>query len=210
MKFKTITTILLTSVFLFACDDETTNNSETENDSNNSAIEIVKNPSVSLPVDIFVNSDYDKFAGEKIVFTRSISSVSLTDFAEDEELSFKKKYGNTFDNYNLDLTNKYKKLKIQMSHDFNANKDYEKRESFIFDKNTIFVAGDYELTANEVVNKQLQFLSTDYKVGGTYETSSEIEIAIPNEFISEHLQLKTTQQLDDEYNTIFIDLVNEK
>lgn len=210
MKFKTITTILLTSVFLFACDDETTSNNITENDSDSSAVEIEKNPSVSLPVDIFVNSDYDKFAGEKIIFTRSITSVSITDFAEDEEISFKKKYGNTFSDYNLDLVNNYKKLKIKMSHDFNASKDYEKRESFMFDKNTTFVAGDYELIANEVVNKQLQFLSTDYKVGGSYETSSEIEIAIPNEFISDHLQLKTTQQLDDEYKTIFIDLVNKK
>lgn len=81
MKFKTITTILLTSVFLFACDDETTSNNITENDSDSSAVEIEKNPSVSLPVDIFVNSDYDKFAGEKIIFTRSITSVSITDFA---------------------------------------------------------------------------------------------------------------------------------
>ena len=47
-------------------------------------------------------------------------------------------------------------------------------------------------------------------MGGTYEPTSEIEIAIPNEFITEHLQLKTIQQLDDEYKTIYIDLVKEK
>lgn len=208
MRFKTITTILLSSVILFACDNDSTNKNDT-NDSNNS-VEIVKNPSVKLPVDIFVKSNHDKFTGEEIVFTRSISKVSITDFGEDEEISFKKKYGNTFNNYNLDLTNKYKKLKIEMLHNFDSKENYKGRESFVLDKNTIFVAGDYELTANEVVNKQLQFLSTDYKVGGTYELSNEIEIAIPNEFVTEHLQLKTTQQLDDNFKTIFIDLVNEK
>lgn len=112
-------------------------------------------------------------------------------------------------NLNLDLS-KFKKLTIQLSHQFDAKEKYEKRESFVLDEDTVFVAGDYELTANEVVNNQLQFLSTDYKVGGSYEPTNEIEIAIPKEFISEHLQLKTTQKLDDEYKTIFIDLVQEK
>ena len=97
-----------------------------------------------------------------------------------------------------------------MSHQFTANKEYNTRENFTLDKNTTFVAGDYELTANEIVNKQLNFLSIDYKVGGTYEPTQEIEIAIPNEFITEHLQLKTIQQLDDEYKTIYIDLVQGK
>jgi len=121
-----------------------------------------------------------------------------------------KSYGSTFDNYTLNLSENFKKLTMKMSHQFTANQEYQKRESFILDGKTVFTAGDYELTGNEVVNKQLNFLSTDYKVGGTYEPTSEIEIAIPNEFITEHLQLKTIQQLDDEYKTIYIDLVKEK
>lgn len=210
MRVKTVTSILLSSVILFGCSSGNTTENTTENIIKVDTAEVKKNPSVELPVPIFVNSDYDKFIGTKVTFTRSIDSVSISDFGEDEEISFKKIYGNLFDSYNLDLSKKFKKLKLQMSHQFIADRDYEKRENFILDGNTIFVAGDYELTANEIVNMQLDFLSTDYKVGGNYEPTSEIEIAIPNEFITEHLQLKTIQQLDDEYKTIYIDLVLEK
>lgn len=210
MKLKTVASILLSSVVIFGCSSENTNQNTTENITEVDTVEVEKKPSVELPVNIFVNSDYDKFTGTKITFTRSIDSISISDFAEDEEISFMKSYGSTFDNYNLNLSENFKKMKMKMSHQFTANEEYKKRESFTLDKNTIFIAGDYELTGNEIVNKQLNFLSTDYKVGGTYEPTSEIEIAIPNEFITEHLQLKTIQQLDDEYKTIYIDLVKEK
>ena len=210
MRVKTVVSILLSSVVIFGCSSENTNQNTTENITEVDTVEVEKKPSVELPVNIFVNSDYDKFTGTKITFTRSIDSISISDFAEDEAISFMKSYGSTFDNYNLNLNEDFKKLTMKMSHQFTANQEYKKRESFIIDEKTVFTAGDYELTGNEVVNKQLSFLSTDYKVGGTYEPTSEIEIAIPNEFITEHLQLKTIQQLDDEYKIIYIDLVKEK
>jgi len=210
MKLKTVASILLSSVVIFGCSSENTNQNTTENITEVDTVEVEKKPSVELPVTIFLDTDSAKSIGKEQSFNRSINSVSISDFAEGEEISFKKKYGNTFDNYNLNLTEQFKKLKIEMSHQFTGDENYNRLKSFILDKNTIFVTGDYELTANEIVNMQLNFLSIDYKVGSSFEPTSEIEIAIPNEFITEHLQLKTIQQLDDEYKTIYIDLVQEK
>lgn len=209
MRFKTLATIILSSTILIACNSENTSETDIENNSNIDTVEVIKNPSVALPVNIFVNSDYDKFASADITFTRTINAVSISDFTQDEVATFKKKYGSVFDNYNLDIS-KYKKLKIELSHNFEGDEKYEGLESFILDKDTNFVAGEYDLTANEIVNEQLNYLSIDYKVGANFDTTQEIEIAIPNEFISEHLQLKTIQQLDDQAKEIYINLVEEK
>ena len=114
LKVKTVVPILLSSVVIFGCSSENTNENTTENVTEVDTVEVKKNPSVELPVNIFVNSDYDKFTGTKIIFTRNIDSVSISDFAEDEEISFKKSYGSTFDNYNLNLSESFKKMTLKM------------------------------------------------------------------------------------------------
>lgn len=208
MKSKTVAICLLSTSILIACgnNEEPTNTSvETEQ---NETQEVVKNESVKLPVTIFENSDYDKNKVDQINFKRIIESAEITDFTEnDDELAFKNRYGNVFESYNLDLIKNYRKLTIKLSHNFEGTENYEKTETFILDKNTNFVAGDYDLIANDIVNAQLDFLSTDFRLDSTYDLTNEIVIAVPNEFISEHLQLKTVQDSDGVMKTIYIDLV---
>ena len=208
MRLKLLATCMLSSFLLFGCNDAVNNEGYDYSNSHNETA-IVKHEAVLLPVAIFVNSDYDKFAGTTITFTRSINNVNIHDFDESEKASFTKKYGSVFDGYNIDFS-KYKKLTISASHQFEGKDNYEGFESFILDGSTVFVTGDYELIANEIVNKQLHYLSTDYKVGSSFEQAHMIEIAIPNEFVNDNLQLKTIQQLDEQINEIYINLVDDK
>lgn len=171
---------------------------------------VKKHEASTLPIEIYMDSEYAKWTGKENTFTRSITSVEVKGFDESTEIEFLERYGNEARMQHMDLQNDYKLLVITMSHELKGEKKEVDREAFILNAGSGLVIGDDELSLmNEFLGYQQEFIATDYKVGKTMEGTGDIFLAIPNEFAdNKNLQLKILQKLDTEKKYIYIDVPN--
>ncbi|WP_255485855.1 hypothetical protein [Sporosarcina sp. BP05] len=171
---------------------------------------VKKHEAVSLPVNIYVNSEYAKSLGTENTFSRSITSVEIKDFDESTEIEFLERYGNDVRKQGINLQEAYKLLVITMSHELKGEKKEADREAFMLNAGSGLVIGDDELgLSNEFLSYQQEFIATDYRVGKTIDETGDIFLAIPSEFAdSKNLQLKVLQKLDNVNKNIYVDLQN--
>jgi len=200
------TIFLSLGLLLVGCNDTNTKN-ET-NTTTHEKQEITKDQvvkqSVDLPVDIFFKEQY--FPGEDVSFTRSIKSVQVEDFKDaDEEQSFFDRYSTNFRPMIKDNLHDYKKVTIDMFQKFDKEWHKDFYEAFILDKTSAIFVGE-EVTDNPVLNEQFKTITTDYKAGKTGEETGEIILAIPKDLMKNKVQLKTVKRIDDEPETIYVDL----
>ena len=168
---------------------------------------VKKNESVNLPVNIFQNNNY-KIEGQKVTFTRSITTQEIKDFDQSLELVFWDRY-NTYDKRkNINLKNDFKLLIINMKHEINEKARRSPNEGFLLNKGSGLVIGDKELAGeNEFLEYQQSYITTDYMVKKTSEGKGDILLAIPKEYAkSKALQLKLVQKIDGENKLVYIDL----
>lgn len=168
---------------------------------------VKKNESVNLPVNIFQNNNY-KIEGQKVTFTRSITTQEIKDFDQSLELVFWDRY-NTYDKRkNINLKNDFKLLIINMKHEINEKARRSPNEGFLLNKGSGLVIGDKELAGeNEFLEYQQSYITTDYMVKKTSEGKGDILLAIPREYAkSKALQLKLVQKIDGENKLVYIDL----
>lgn len=210
---KKVLGITLSTFILVACNntESPTNNVSTETEKTVKQ-EVKKHEAVKLPVTVFTNNDYASSTGNNVIFERTIESVTISDFKDEtEEIVFFDKYDVSIESRQIDLINNYKKVTINMSHSIeNEGNHFFWSEPYVLSKNTNFVVGDADLVTNEFVNQQLRTASIDYKMGSTDELTGSVILAIPNEFVSDSLQIKTVKEQDDNLEVIYIDLEIEK
>ncbi|PET99701.1 hypothetical protein CN527_15085 [Bacillus cereus] len=168
---------------------------------------VKKNESVNLPVNIFQNNNY-KIEGQKVTFTRSITTQEIKDFDQSLELVFWDRYNTYEKRKNINLKNDFKLLIINMKHEINEKARRSPNEGFLLNKGSGLVIGDKELAGeNEFLEYQQSYITTDYMVKKTSEGKGDILLAIPKEYAkSKALQLKLVQKIDGENKLVYIDL----
>lgn len=210
---KKVLGIALSTAILVACSnvEAPTNSVPTETEQVVKQ-EVKKHEAIQLPVSVFTNNDYASWTGDNVIFKRTIDSVIVSDFEDEaDEIMFFDRYDIPVESRQIDLINDYKKVTINMSHSIeNEGNHFFWSEAYVLNKNTTFVVGDTALVTNEFVNQQLRAASIDYEMGSTDELTGSVVLAIPNEFISDSLQLKTVKEQDENLEVIYIDLTIEK
>lgn len=206
---KKLALIALSVSVLSACAQE--NSPVNQNGSENTVQtpekkEVKKHESEKLPVTIFSDTDY-KIEGQQVGFKRIITKVEMKDFDESSEIEFYDRYGKSVRNEGLNLQEDFKLLMIHMKHETGEARR-EPLEAFMLNEGSGLVVGDNELSIqNEFLMYQQDYLSTEFKVGTTFDLTGDIMMAIPKENAEDpNLQLRILQQIDEEKKYIYIDL----
>lgn len=208
---KKLMFITLSASVISACGQEKSpinvNGSTIENPEKKQVKEQVKkHESEKLPVTIYSDSDYD-IEGDIVGFKRIITNVEMIDFDNTSEIEFYERYGNSVRNEGLNLQQDFKLLKLYMKHETGEARR-EPLEAFMLNEGSGLVVGDNELAIqNEFLMYQQDVLSTEFKVGTTFDLTGDIMMAIPKENAENpNLQLRILQQTDDEKKYIYVDL----
>lgn len=165
-------------------------------------LEIKKFDAVKLPIDIYIDSEYEGVKG--VTFIRSIDAITIEDFNDESIIDLHDRYSQ-LKNLHLDY-NDYKRVILHMSHRIKGDETEKPYEAFILDKQSEFYYNGKPVI-NEIFEYQLSLASKDFSMGHTFDKKGKVVLAIPKDYLEQgYLQLKTVIRDNDSAKNIYIDL----
>lgn len=208
MKGKVLILSLICSFVLFGCDSKKSNDNAEVNVSKQTTERSVKHKSVSLPLTIFENSNYNQNLGRSDLYKKNLLSFELKDFSEESEVEFLNFYANSITRGMTDLKENYKILYLYLDRDIESVKKNMPLESYNLNKGSDLVIGADNLSnVDESILKQFEFITNSYRVGSTLDETGKLLIAIPKKYANDkNLQLKLSKDINDKQEIVYIDI----
>lgn len=171
---------------------------------------VQKNESVNLPVEIFT-TDNLKIEGNIHNYKRTITSVKVEDFNDQNTLDYLDVFKSLVNNQKLNLQDDFKLLTVTLKQQVMEKARSKPYEPLKLNIGSTLVVGENDMALqNDVLSQQINYYTSKF-FAGTNDVQGNVLIAIPKEIANnQNLQLKVVQEFKNKDNVkkeiVFIDL----
>lgn len=165
---------------------------------------------MNLPVEIFT-TDNLKIEGNIHNYKRTITSVKVEDFNDQNTLDYLDVFKSLVNNQKLNLQDDFKLLTVTMEQQVMEKARSKPYEPLKLNTGSTLVVGENDMALqNDVLSQQINYYTSKF-FAGTNDVQGNVLIAIPEEIANnQNLQLKVVQEFKNKDNVkkeiVFIDL----